>query len=161
MRSFVPLICLPRRDIQAISTLFSSEVRRALLKDGELMANSVAGNGCNDETLARHFAKCRGSDSLNQIIYVDLKTSLPDDLLLLTDKMTMAASIECRAPFVDHELVELASRIPSTLKVRGFSMKYLLKKAVEPWLPKEILRQKNAVLARRWARGYVTICRTW
>jgi asparagine synthase (glutamine-hydrolysing) len=124
-------------------TLFSPEVRSVLSKNGDSMANSIAGNGCNDETLARYFAKCRGDDSLNQIIYVDLKTSLPDDLLLLTDKMTMAASIECRAPFVDHELVELASRIPSRLKVRGFSMKYLLKKAVEPWLPKEILQRKK------------------
>jgi asparagine synthase (glutamine-hydrolysing) len=124
-------------------TLFSPEVRSVLSKNGDSMANSIAGNGFNDETLARYFAKCRGSDSLNQIIYVDLKTSLPDDLLLLTDKMTMAASIECRAPFVDHELVELASRIPSRLKVRGFSMKYLLKKAVEPWLPKEILQRKK------------------
>lgn len=124
-------------------TLFSPEVRSVLLKDGDSMENFMAGNGCSDETLARYFYKCRGSDSLNQIFYADLKTSLPDDLLLLTDKMTMAASIECRAPFMDHELVELTSRIPSSLKVRGFSMKYLLKKAVEPWLPKQILRRKK------------------
>jgi len=75
-----------------------------------------------------------GSDSLNQIMYVDLKTSLPDDLLALTDRMSMAASVECRAPLVDFELIELASRMPSSLKVRGFTMKYLLKKAVSSWL---------------------------
>ncbi len=124
-------------------TLFSPEVRSVLLKKGDSMANSMTGNGCSDETLAGYFDKCGASDSLDQIIYVDLKTSLPDDLLLLTDKMTMAASIECRAPFIDHELVELTSRIPSSLKVRGFSMKYLLKKAVEPWLPPQILRRKK------------------
>jgi asparagine synthase (glutamine-hydrolysing) len=124
-------------------TLFSPEVRSILLKNCEPTANSMVANGWGDETLARYFEKCRGTDNLNRIIYVDLKTSLPDDLLLLTDKMTMAASIECRAPFVDHELVELASRIPSSLKVRGLSMKYLLKKAVEPWLPKEILQRKK------------------
>jgi asparagine synthase (glutamine-hydrolysing) len=80
---------------------------------------------------------------LNQLIYVDIKTSLADDLLLLTDKMSMAASIECRAPFIDQELVELSARIPSDFKVRGLSMKYLLKKAVQPWLPSEILHRKK------------------
>jgi asparagine synthase (glutamine-hydrolysing) len=119
-------------------TLFSPEVRSILLKNG-----GSRENGGNGGTLAHYFDKCRDRDGLNRIIYVDLKTSLPDDLLLLTDKMTMAASLECRAPFIDHELVELASHIPSSLKVHGFSMKYLLKKAVEPWLPKEILRRKK------------------
>jgi asparagine synthase (glutamine-hydrolysing) len=95
------------------------------------------------ETLRRYFSACSSTDSLNRLIFVDLKTSLVDDLLLLTDKMTMAASIECRAPFIDAELVELSSRIPSRLKVRGLSMKYLLKKAVEPWLPPAILRRKK------------------
>jgi asparagine synthase (glutamine-hydrolysing) len=55
----------------------------------------------------------------------------------------MAASIECRAPLVDSQLVELASRIPSHMKVRGFSLKYLLKKAVAPWLPKEVTTRKK------------------
>src|SRR6185436_19900810 len=63
--------------------------------------------------------------------------------LVLTDKMTMAASLECRAPFVDHELVELAARMPDSLRVRGFKMKYLLKKVVEPWLPSEIVNRKK------------------
>jgi asparagine synthase (glutamine-hydrolysing) len=68
---------------------------------------------------------------------------LPDDLLLLTDKMTMAASIECRAPFMDAELVALTSRMPSGLKIRGFSMKYLMKKVFQPWLPPSILQRKK------------------
>ena len=123
-------------------TLFSREARNALLKvQSEAMTINRENGGAG--TLSHYFDQCRHSDSLNQIIYVDLKTSLPDDLLLLTDKMSMAASIECRAPFVDHELVELTSRIPANLKVRGLSMKHLLKKAVAPWLPKEILQRKK------------------
>ena len=55
----------------------------------------------------------------------------------------MAASIECRAPLVDHELIEMASSMPDSMKVRGFTMKYLLKKAVKPWLPPEILNRKK------------------
>ena len=53
----------------------------------------------------------------------------------------MAASIECRAPFMDHKLVELTSRIPSSLKIQGLKTKRLLKKSVESWLPKEILER--------------------
>jgi len=68
---------------------------------------------------------------------------LPDDLLAMTDRMSMAASIECRAPLVDYELVELMARMPSSLKVRGFTLKYLMKKAVAPWLPREILARKK------------------
>jgi asparagine synthase (glutamine-hydrolysing) len=90
-----------------------------------------------------YFKQASSADNLNQSIFVDLKTSLPDDLLALTDKMSMAASIECRAPFMDHELVELSTSIPSKLKVNGFTLKYLLKKVVEPILPKEIIYRKK------------------
>jgi len=58
------------------------------------------------------FKNHRECTGLNQLIYVDIKTSLADDLLALTDKMTMAVSLECRAPFVDQELVELAAGMP-------------------------------------------------
>jgi asparagine synthase (glutamine-hydrolysing) len=117
-------------------TLCSPEVRAALLRGG-------ADDTGVSATLQRYFARCEGAGDLDRIFYVDLKTSLPDDLLLLTDKASMAASIECRAPFIDHELVELTSRMPADLKVRGFTLKYLLKKAVSPWLPKEILTRKK------------------
>ena len=106
-----------------------------------LLLNSSSANG--SQTLQHYFSQASSADSLNQLIYVDLKTSLPDDLLLLTDKMSMAASIECRAPFMDAELVELTSRMPSKLKVRGLSMKYLLKKVVQPWLPAAIIQRKK------------------
>lgn len=122
--------------------VFSPEVRALLLRKA-----AAAARGDGEEPVSRileeYFARCRDADSLNQLIYVDIKTSLPDDLLLLTDKMSMAASIECRAPFMDQELVELSSRIPSQYKVHGLSLKYLLKKAVQPWLPGEILRRKK------------------
>lgn len=120
--------------------VFSQDVRAQLVND---RSKGATGSGGPSETLMRYFAKCAATDSLRRIMYVDIKTSLVDDLLLLTDKMTMAASIECRAPFVDAELVELASSIPTNLKVRGLSLKYLLKKAVAPWLPASILNRKK------------------
>lgn len=120
-------------------TAFSPEVRARLLRE------TPAGGGIETSSgvLTSYFEKARGWDSLEQIIYVDLKTSLPDDLLALTDRMSMAASLECRAPLVDYELVELTAQMPSNLKVRGFATKYLLKKALQPWLPREILNRKK------------------
>ncbi len=58
-------------------------------------------------------------DELNRMFAVDAETQLPDDLLLLTDKMSMAVSLECRVPLLDHELVELAARMPGGIKVQG------------------------------------------
>jgi asparagine synthase (glutamine-hydrolysing) len=117
-------------------TVFSADVRSALLR-----APAEEAGAEEATTLARHLVRCGTRDPLNRSIYVDLKTSLPDDLLALTDKMTMAASIECRAPFIDHELVELTARMPSWLKVKGFTMKYLLKQVVQPWLPRAIIER--------------------
>jgi asparagine synthase (glutamine-hydrolysing) len=120
-------------------TLFSRDAQSELMRAHEQ-------SDCNNaptEALQRCFARCTDPDSLNRILYSDLKTSLPDDLLALTDRMSMAASVECRAPFVDYELIELASRIPSNGKVRGLTLKYLLKKAVEPWLPREVIKRKK------------------
>ncbi len=122
-------------------TLFSPEAQNELLCTGD----EGASNGSDGvaEALQTYFARCNQGDDLNRIMYADVKTSLPDDLLALTDRMSMAASIECRAPLVDYELVELASRMPSSLKVRGLTMKYLLNKVVAPWLPREVIHRKK------------------
>ncbi len=122
-------------------TLFSPQVQRELLQ-GAAAARS-SGSGIAAAALQKYFERPTDSDDLNRIIYVDVKTSLADDLLALTDRMSMAASIECRAPLVDFELVELASQMPSSMKLRGFTMKYLMKRAVAPWLPREILERKK------------------
>ncbi len=119
-------------------TLLSPEMRRRVLRETD-----GNGDGSASRVLQTYFDRCRGWDPLHQNMYVDVKTSLADDLLALTDKMTMATSLECRAPFVDQELVELSARIPAHFKVRGLTMKYLLKKAVEPWVPKSILHRKK------------------
>jgi asparagine synthase (glutamine-hydrolysing) len=85
------------------------------------------------------FAEHDGDDSLARMFSVDATTQLPDDLLLLTDKMTMAASVECRVPLLDHELIELAARIPVESKLRGGELKSLLKRALADLLPPDIL----------------------
>jgi asparagine synthase (glutamine-hydrolysing) len=122
-------------------TLFSPQVQHELLQRGTGSDSLVSDFAA--AALQAAFARCTDPDGLNCILYADLKTSLPDDLLAMTDRMSMAASIECRAPLVDYELVEMMARMPSSLKVRGFTMKYLMKKAVAPWLPSEILARKK------------------
>jgi asparagine synthase (glutamine-hydrolysing) len=122
--------------------LFPADLQNALCRNSE-GNGSARLDGFVSSTMRDFFETHSHITGVNQFIRADLHTSLPDDLLVLTDKMTMAASIECRAPFVDHELVELTSAMPGHLKVRGFKLKYILKKALKPWLPSEILHRKK------------------
>jgi asparagine synthase (glutamine-hydrolysing) len=95
------------------------------------------------DSLSEAFFRSSGGDSLRTLLEVDLVTQLPDDLLLLTDKMTMATSLECRVPLLDHELVELAASMPSRYKVHGRELKYILKKVLADLLPTDILYRKK------------------
>jgi len=99
------------------------------------------------------FGQAGHGDSLNRMLAVDAETMLPDDLLMLTDKMSMATSLECRVPFLDHELVELAARMPEEVKIRGGRLKHALKEAVSDLLPRDILRRKK--------RGFGTPMGAW
>lgn len=83
------------------------------------------------------------SDPLLRLLQVDLQTQLPEALLLLSDKMTMAASLECRVPFLDHHLVELAAQIPAQVKVKGGHLKHILKKSVADVLPADVLNRRK------------------
>jgi asparagine synthase (glutamine-hydrolysing) len=85
-----------------------------------------------------------GRSFVNKMLYVDTKTSLPDDLLLKADKMTMANSLELRVPFLDHKLLEFAASLPSNFKVRRFTTKYLAKRALKSRIPREILERRKA-----------------
>ena len=82
-------------------------------------------------------------DGLNQMLYVDSRLSLPDNLLLYGDKMAMAVSLEARVPFLDLDLMKLVESIPSKYKIHRTTQKYLLKKAVAKWIPKEIINRKK------------------
>jgi asparagine synthase (glutamine-hydrolysing) len=92
----------------------------------------------------KYFDRVAAQDFVNQMLYVDLKTFLPCLNLTYTDKTSMAASTEVRVPLLDHELVELAARIPARLKLKGLTGKHILKRAAEAWLPPEIISRKKA-----------------
>ena len=89
------------------------------------------------------FALATSGDTLNRLMRVDLMTQMPNDLLMLTDKMTMAASIECRVPLLNHELVELCAQIPAHLRIEKGKLKSLMKRALEGVLPATILARKK------------------
>ena len=80
---------------------------------------------------------------LDRAMYVDLKTWLPDDILVKVDRSTMAHGLEARAPFLDYRLVEFAASLPISLKIKGWQKKYLLKQAYKKHLPPEVLYQKK------------------
>ena len=88
-----------------------------------------------------HFLKCDADDLLSRALYQDIKMYLPDDILALSDRLSMFHSIELRVPFVDHKVVEFCARMPAELKVKGLKKKYLLKKIAAKLLPPEIMRQ--------------------
>ncbi|MGZ5494059.1 MAG: asparagine synthase (glutamine-hydrolyzing) [Thermoanaerobaculia bacterium] len=90
------------------------------------------------------FAAVREQPALNQMLYVDSKSWLPDDLLVKADKMTMAASVELRVPLLDSRLLEFAASLPADCKVKGWQLKRVLKAALESSVPTEIIRRKKA-----------------
>jgi asparagine synthase (glutamine-hydrolysing) len=103
--------------------------------------------------LERHGAE---DDVLGRMIYYELKYRLPELLLMRVDKMTMAHSLEARVPFLDHELIELALRMPSEWKVRGGVGKAILKDAVRGLIPDSVIdRPKMGFGApmAEWLRG--------
>lgn len=79
------------------------------------------------------------ADDLHWMSYLDLRFRLPEILLMRVDKMSMAAGVEARVPFLDHEFVEMSMTIPKKMKIKNQIPKYLLKKSVEPVIPKEII----------------------
>ncbi len=85
-----------------------------------------------------------GENTLDAMLYIDTKSWLPDDLLIKADKMTMANSLELRVPLLDHKVLEFAAALPTDLKVRGFTTKYLAKKALGSRVPKAILNRRKA-----------------
>jgi len=112
--------------------LFDAAERASLL---------LAHQAPRSDALDAAFDAAGGGDVLRRLMAVDLETQLPDDLLLLTDKMTMATSLECRVPYLDHRLVELSARMPAQHKIRGRRLKHVLKKALAGLLPDEVLNR--------------------
>lgn len=133
--------------------LFAGEtVRRALFTPEALRAM--------DDPPERHILELREAagprPELDRALYVDVKSYLVDNCLVKTDRMSMACSLEARVPLLDHELVEMAFRMPAHLKVRGGQTKVLLKRVAARHLPREcVYRPKEgfSVPIKNWLRA--------
>lgn len=105
--------------------------------------------------MEQYYERAGTNDLLSRIQYVDIKTYLPDDILAKVDRASMAVSLEVRAPLLDHHLMEMVARMPSSLKLKGRTGKYIFKKALSRILPPEpLVRRKQgfAVPLARWFR---------
>ena len=123
--------------------LFSGDFRREL-------------QGYRSVEVFRAHARHAPQDALARLQYLDFKTYLPGDILTKVDRASMAHGLEVRVPFLDHELVEWAAALPATLKLHRQEGKYILKKALEPYLPYDVLYRPKmgfTVPLATWFRG--------
>ncbi|MCR8924119.1 asparagine synthase (glutamine-hydrolyzing) [Dasania sp. GY-MA-18] len=105
-----------------------------------------------------YYHKSDGNNHLAKILYTDIKTYLTGDILVKVDRMSMANSLEVRAPILDHKVIELAAQMPAQLKYNNGEKKYALKKTFAKLLPKEILYRKKmgfSVPLAEWLRDEI------
>ena len=107
------------------------------------------------DPIRRFFKRIKDQPVLNQMQYLDVKTTLPDDLLVKADRITMANSLELRVPFLDHVLLEFAAELPTQYKVKNLVTKRILRHAFGERIPQEIVYRKKAgfpIPMGRWMR---------
>ena len=129
---------------QMRSSLFSADLKRDL-------------QGYRAIEVFRRYARQAPTDHpLSLVQYLDMKTYLPGDILTKVDRASMAHALEVRVPILDHKLVDWISTLPPELKLRGREGKYIFKKALESYLPKEILYRPKmgfSIPLASWFRG--------
>ena len=106
-----------------------------------------------EERYVRAFAEAPARDPLSRAQYADLKIWLPGDILTKVDRASMAVSLEAREPLLDHRLVEFAATLPARMRLRGGTGKWLLKRALQHRLPRDILYRPKM--------GFVTPISAW
>lgn len=134
-------------------SVMPDRVRAQLFSDG--FKRSLQGYSAI-EVMRGHAANSPTDDPLSLIQYVDMKTWLPGDILTKVDRASMAHALEVRVPLLDHEFVEWASGVPSSLKLRGQEGKYILKKSLEPHLSHDVLYRDKmgfSIPLASWFRG--------
>jgi asparagine synthase (glutamine-hydrolysing) len=137
-----------------VYSFFSAEMKEKLFR-GPLRAWANGNAYATKEALRRLQEDVRYLDPITQMLYIDTRANLPDDLLMVADKTSMANSLEVRVPFLDCRLIEFIESLPPQLKLRGFTGKYLHKKAMLKWLPREVVYRKKKGFAHpiaRWLR---------
>lgn len=121
--------------------IFDEPERAQLLSDDLL--DSLRGHD-PAQAYAQAFERVRGANFLDQSLYADVKVWMQDDILVKVDRMSMAASLELRSPFLDHRVVEHLAALPAEAKMLGYQQKVILKQAMRERLPATILARKKA-----------------
>ena len=124
-----------------VYSFFSEEMKDKLFKGA--LKDRVAKGYQAKEAIRRLQSDVKHLDPLTQMLYIDTRASLADDLLMVGDKMSMANSLEVRVPFLDYRLIEFIESLPPDLKLHGLTGKYLHKKALEKWLPRNVIYRKK------------------
>lgn len=141
------------RYVQSLTFLrFTHDAKMQLFTDEALA--KIDDRDSADKIL-RHFNADNCDDLIDRMLYSDMQTRLPDHLLMIADRMTMAHSIESRAPFVDSRLVEFAASVPTKYKIKGRELKSILRKTAARYLPKELIyreKQGFGFPIARWMR---------
>lgn len=127
------------RYLRFVSTLDSRE--RQHLYTGETARNIDC--DATDRIITTPFERCAAADDLTAALYVDIKTYLPEDILALSDRLSMWHSLEVRVPLVDHKLVELSAQLPVRYKLDWHRKKILLKKIAASRLPADVLSHRK------------------
>ncbi|MEI6166056.1 MAG: asparagine synthase (glutamine-hydrolyzing) [bacterium] len=137
-----------------VYSFFSAEMKDRLYKNQMKQQFELAPFGTR-EALKRLQTDVQHLDPLSQMLYIDTRANLPDDLLMVADKTSMANSLEVRVPFLDYRLIEFIESLPPKLKLKGMTGKYLHKKAMLKWLPREVVYRKKKGFAHpiaHWLR---------
>ena len=128
----------PLERIASVYTILSPEIKLQLCK-----GNNMQFEVDYKDSIGKWQADVSHLDSLSQMLYIDSRFSLGDNLLMYGDKMAMAVSLEARVPFLDLDLMAFVESIPSSKKIKGLTQKYILKKAVAKWIPDNIIKRKK------------------
>jgi asparagine synthase (glutamine-hydrolysing) len=128
-----------------LNTFSDSSYLNNILSKDVLSDLKISGNGNMPDyrSFRKYYQACNSDDYLTRIQYLDTKVYLAEDILTKVDRASMLCSLETRAPLLDHELVELAARMPSSIKINKGHLKYILKRSMSGILPDDILYRKK------------------
>lgn len=154
IKRFLEAASLPKveRYLRWVS-VFDADAKQNLYTEG--FRRETEGSSVSD-MLRPWFAGANGKGIVDAALLSDIKTYLPNDLLVKVDIATMAVSLEARSPFLDHHVIEFAASLPENLKLRGLTTKYLLKQMLKKILPQENLNRRKmgfGVPIGHWFRG--------